>query len=120
MKIGGNGCEIDAEISQKIKKSKQNRNSDFHYTSDIFHITFYIPKILVLSGLRRFKEEERGNSEKVKSPFLRTRIFGRGSKIRTHGTWFWRPLLYQLSYTPSYSNSVSISYYFCFVKEFFI
>ena len=25
---------------------------------------------------------------------------GRGSRIRTHGTWFWRPLLYQLSYTP--------------------
>ena len=26
--------------------------------------------------------------------------FGRGSRNRTHGTWFWRPLLYQLSYTP--------------------
>ena len=26
---------------------------------------------------------------------------GRGSRIRTHGTWFWRPLLYQLSYTPT-------------------
>src|SRR5699024_10557374 len=26
--------------------------------------------------------------------------FGRGSKSRTHGTRFWRPLLYQLSYTP--------------------
>ena len=25
---------------------------------------------------------------------------GRGSKFRTHGTRFWRPLLYQLSYTP--------------------
>ena len=25
---------------------------------------------------------------------------GRGSRNRTHGTWFWRPLLYQLSYTP--------------------
>ena len=25
---------------------------------------------------------------------------GRGSKIRTHGTRFWRPLLYQLSYAP--------------------
>ena len=27
---------------------------------------------------------------------------GRGSRIRTHGTRFWRPLLYQLSYTPKY------------------
>ena len=26
--------------------------------------------------------------------------YGRGSKSRTHGTRFWRPLLYQLSYTP--------------------
>ena len=26
--------------------------------------------------------------------------FGRGSKNRTHDTRFWRPLLYQLSYTP--------------------
>ena len=26
--------------------------------------------------------------------------FGRGRRIRTLGTWFWRPLLYQLSYTP--------------------
>ena len=27
-------------------------------------------------------------------------VCGRGSKSRTHGTRFWRPLLYQLSYTP--------------------
>ena len=27
--------------------------------------------------------------------------FGRGTRIRTLGTWFWRPLLYQLSYTPT-------------------
>ena len=33
-------------------------------------------------------------------------IIGRGSKIRTHDTRFWRPMLYQLSYTPitSYVN----------------
>ena len=28
---------------------------------------------------------------------------GRGRRTRTLGTWFWRPLLYQLSYTPIYS-----------------
>ena len=26
---------------------------------------------------------------------------GRGTKNRTRDTWFWRPLLYQLSYTPT-------------------
>ena len=26
---------------------------------------------------------------------------GRGTRTRTLGTWFWRPMLYQLSYTPS-------------------
>ena len=26
---------------------------------------------------------------------------GRGRRTRTLGTWFWRPLLYQLSYTPT-------------------
>ena len=25
---------------------------------------------------------------------------GRGGKTRTRDTWFWRPVLYQLSYTP--------------------
>ena len=29
-------------------------------------------------------------------------FFGRGRRIRTLGTWFWRPLLYQLSYTPKF------------------
>ena len=32
-----------------------------------------------------------------------SRRYGRGSKFRTHGTRFWRPLLYQLSYTPMWS-----------------
>ena len=27
-------------------------------------------------------------------------FFGRGRRIRTLGTRFWRPMLYQLSYTP--------------------
>ena len=34
------------------------------------------------------------------TPILCLVHIGRGSRIRTHGTWFWRPLLYQLSYTP--------------------
>ena len=55
-------------------------------------------------------------------------IFGRGSRIRTHGTWFWRPLLYQLSYTPIFicwihficaksSNIIHSTFYF--VKVYF-
>ena len=35
--------------------------------------------------------------------FGSSRRYGRGSKFRTHGTRFWRPLLYQLSYTPMWS-----------------
>ena len=31
-------------------------------------------------------------------------ICGRGSKNRTHDTRFWRPLLYQLSYTPIFKK----------------
>ena len=30
--------------------------------------------------------------------------FGRGRRFRTLGTRFWRPLLYQLSYTPKYNG----------------
>ena len=41
-----------------------------------------------------------------KKPPFRTAVFGRGSKIRTHDTRFWRPMLYQLSYTPIKSLSL--------------
>ena len=34
------------------------------------------------------------------TPRHKFKQIGRGSRNRTHGTWFWRPLLYQLSYTP--------------------
>ena len=40
---------------------------------------------------------------------LSYRAIGRGSRDRTHGTRFWRPLLYQLSYTPvSGRNEIEI------------
>ena len=35
-------------------------------------------------------------------------IIGRGRRTRTLGTWFWRPLLYQLSYTPIYGGEDGI------------
>ena len=31
-------------------------------------------------------------------------LSGRGRRFRTLGTRFWRPLLYQLSYTPEYDG----------------
>lgn len=38
---------------------------------------------------------------KEKKPLFSDFILsGRGSKIRTHDPRFWRPMLYQLSYTP--------------------
>ena len=42
---------------------------------------------------------ESGQAKKEKHRSLRC-FFGRGRRIRTLGTRFWRPLLYQLSYTP--------------------
>ena len=42
--------------------------------------------------LRKQKTKRTSSEEPVR--------YGRGSKFRTHGTRFWRPLLYQLSYTP--------------------
>ena len=42
--------------------------------------------------------------KKKNQPSKRTGFsFGRGRRTRTLGTWFWRPLLYHLSYTPVYS-----------------
>ncbi len=49
---------------------------------------------------------------------------GRGRRIRTHDPWFWRPVLYQLSYTPLPSRSgifrfafYSITHLFAFCKR---
>ncbi len=39
-------------------------------------------------------------TKKKKSRKTTLFLFGRGRRIRTLGTRFWRPLLYQLSYTP--------------------
>ena len=40
------------------------------------------------------------NGQNKTSGTIAPDVYGRGSKSRTHGTRFWRPLLYQLSYTP--------------------
>ena len=43
-------------------------------------------------------------TQKQKPPFREAFVFGRGRKIRTLDTRFWRPMLYQLSYTPTLFN----------------
>ena len=39
-----------------------------------------------------------------------TPMFGRGRRTRTLGTRFWRPLLYQLSYTPTLERTIDSQY----------
>ena len=49
----------------------------------------------------RFPTGEHHSRIKLKSPVCTYRtLTGRGRRTWTLGTWFWRPLLYQLSYTP--------------------
>ena len=48
----------------------------------------------------------------------RLSCFGRGRETRTPGTRFWRPLLYQLSYTPICKARNSIAWVLAFVKGF--
>ena len=48
------------------------------------------------------KVRHSGKNTKTKRTEYSLCACGRGSKSRTHGTRFWRPLLYQLSYTPIY------------------
>ena len=54
---------------------------------------------------KTFREKRKGrpqaeNGQNKMSGTIAPDVCGRGSKSRTHGTRFWRPLLYQLSYTP--------------------
>ena len=41
-------------------------------------------------------------TDEKNTPSERECFFGRGRRTRTHDPWFWRPVLYQLSYTPVY------------------
>lgn len=47
-----------------------------------------------------WKVRHSGKNTKTKRTEYSLCACGRGSKSRTHGTRFWRPLLYQLSYAP--------------------
>ena len=57
-------------------------------------------------GRTTFVVSSHQQPQNAKKPPFRTAVFGRGSKIRTHDTRFWRPMLYQLSYTPIKSLSL--------------
>jgi hypothetical protein len=45
----------------------------------------------------KYGQSKENKNKKLVNQLL---ILGRGRRIRTLGTWFWRPLLYRLSYTP--------------------
>ena len=49
-------------------------------------------------------------------------FFGRGGRTRTHDPWFWRPVLYQLSYTPMHPYIILNFSRFvkCFLKKNFL
>ena len=52
----------------------------------------------------KYGQSKENKNKKLVNQLL---ILGRGRRIRTLGTWFWRPLLYRLSYTPlwNFQNS---------------
>ena len=75
-----------------------------------------------VAGDRRRHKSRRGNEnpisthKKIKAEVKKLRLFGRGGRTRTHDPWFWRPVLYQLSYTPM--HPYIILNFFRFVKSF--
>ena len=46
-------------------------------------------------------------------------VIGRGSRTRTHDTWFWRPMFYQLNYTPKILYYDNKNFIICKVFLFF-
>ena len=69
-----------------------------HNFVNSFIYKFPIICIFVQIDTAKFVEDKQKKSQTKR---LRLRKHsGRGRRIRTLGTWFWRPLLYQLSYTP--------------------
>ena len=49
---------------------------------------------------KRPRAEENSKRKNGLNRMFKPFFNGRGSRTRTHGTRFWRPLLYQLSYAP--------------------
>ena len=58
-------------------------------------------------------------TKKKQSPKRWLFLFGRGRRTWTLGTRFWRPLLYQLSYTPILNSSLRKSlWYYTYIASF--
>ena len=59
-----------------------------------------VPPLMIYAALRASMIcQACGLDKKIRC--LRIGFFGRGRRTRTHDPWFWRPVLYQLSYTPT-------------------
>ena len=63
-----------------------------------FYIFLLLPPTLTMN--HSLAEFEPLPTQKQKTAKMAAFVFGRGRKIRTLDTRFWRPMLYQLSYTP--------------------
>ena len=60
------------------------------------------------SGLRDLSPSAPAKEKKKPTAKAVDFSFGRGRRTRTHDPWFWRPVLYQLSYTPVQRRYYSI------------
>ena len=61
------------------------------------------PSTSGVTGRRSNQLNYRAILNNIKTTY-RCYFSGRGRRIRTLGTRFWRPMLYQLSYTPTYTH----------------
>ena len=71
-----------------------------------FLFSLFTGKVAAENGEKSEKRREKREKYKKKKPLTRLLLFGRGRRDRTLGTRFWRPLLYQLSYTPIYLDGL--------------
>ena len=78
---------------------EQIRTVDLFLTKEVLCLLSYNSKKM---ATRKGLEPSTSGVTGRRSNRLSYRAIGRGSRDRTHGTRFWRPLLYQLSYTPIY------------------
>ena len=98
-------CEISPFGRCEMKFAHIRVSEYFTFAEQIFHSE-------AISLAQRANFVEKSQVENRLGFFL-----GRGGRTRTRDPRFWRPVLYQLSYTPM--HSYIISHTFCFCKSFF-
>ena len=74
------------------------------YAAGIYHP----PQVDIISKINHPFRQERISLKNDKFLSKLVVFHGRGSRNRTHDTRFWRPLLYQLSYTPKFECLIII------------